>query len=98
MTLSPRTIRDGRAHRPGRPRVHVDVEEARRLRAAGHSFRDIAVRLGVGKTTVIRSLALPQDVNAVSDGPKPVQNTATSEVDDCPTCGRPRGAGSEVAR
>lgn len=31
----------------GRPRVMVDLERARELRAAGHSFRDIAAELGV---------------------------------------------------
>lgn len=41
----------------GRPRVHVDVEAARRLRAAGKTTKAIAATLGCGATTLRRALA-----------------------------------------
>jgi DNA invertase Pin-like site-specific DNA recombinase len=47
-------IRNARVNgrRVGRPRVEADLDEIRRLRAAGHSFRKIAVKVGIGEATV----------------------------------------------
>jgi DNA invertase Pin-like site-specific DNA recombinase len=47
-------IRNARVNgrRFGRPRVEADLDEIRRLRAAGHSFRKIAVKVGIGEATV----------------------------------------------
>lgn len=47
-TKSPRPI--------GRPRVHVNREEAVRLRQQGLSWREIAGKLGAGATTVRRAV------------------------------------------
>jgi DNA invertase Pin-like site-specific DNA recombinase len=40
----------------GRPRVHVDVERALKLRSAGKSLRETARLLGVGAATLHRAL------------------------------------------
>jgi DNA invertase Pin-like site-specific DNA recombinase len=40
----------------GRPRVHVDVERAVKLRASGKSLRETARMLGVGAATLHRAL------------------------------------------
>ena len=42
--------------RRGRPRVYVDLERAERLRASGHSCRQIARLLGLGYGTVWRAM------------------------------------------
>ena len=41
----------------GRPRVHVDVELARRMKAEGHKMSEIAKACGAGISTVRRELA-----------------------------------------
>jgi DNA invertase Pin-like site-specific DNA recombinase len=46
-----------RGRRLGRPRRHVDVDEARRLLASGQSQRAVAAHLGVGHGTLQRALA-----------------------------------------
>lgn len=45
-----------RGARVGRPRAQFDAEAARRMHAAGKSVREIARHLGIGATTVHRSL------------------------------------------
>ncbi len=47
-------IRNARANgkRFGRPRAKTDLDEIIRLRAAGHSFRKIAAKVGIGEATV----------------------------------------------
>lgn len=47
-----------RGKKLGRPRVSVDVREARRLRSAGFSIAKIAKRLGVGVGTLHRALVV----------------------------------------
>ena len=42
----------------GRPRARIDVAEAARLRAEGHSIRSIARKLKVGSSTLHRALAI----------------------------------------
>jgi DNA invertase Pin-like site-specific DNA recombinase len=51
-------LRNARAKgkRLGRPRVSVSAAKIQELRAAGLTLRDIAMRCGVSKTTVIRAL------------------------------------------
>jgi DNA invertase Pin-like site-specific DNA recombinase len=63
-------IRNARANgkRFGRPRVMTDLDEIRRLRAAGHSFRKIAMKVGIGEATVRERLkdqrGKPQEISA----------------------------------
>jgi DNA invertase Pin-like site-specific DNA recombinase len=40
----------------GRPRVHVDLDRARELRATGKSLRAVAKELGIGAATLHRAL------------------------------------------
>lgn len=44
------------ANKSGRPRVYVDVERARQLRARGLSYYNTAAELGVGVGTLHRAL------------------------------------------
>jgi DNA invertase Pin-like site-specific DNA recombinase len=50
-----------RGIRIGRPRVHVDLERAIKLRAAGKSLRETARILGVGAATLHRALGARHD-------------------------------------
>src|ERR1019366_1483490 len=50
--------RQGRTEHLGRPRIVVDRQKARQLRAEGHSVRDIAAELGVSPMTAQRILAV----------------------------------------
>ena len=62
-------IRNARANgkRFGRPRAKTDLDEIIRLRAAGHSFRKIAVKVGIGEATVRERLkdqrGKPQEIS-----------------------------------
>ncbi len=76
-----------RANRGGRPRVHLDLDEAHRLRADGYSYQQIAQRLGVGKTTVIRALTPAKGETVPSGGPEAVQNPARKYPPMCLMCG-----------
>jgi len=43
-------------NRGGRPRRQVDVEQVKRLRAQGHSWREIARQLRLGYGTVYKAV------------------------------------------
>jgi DNA invertase Pin-like site-specific DNA recombinase len=55
--------------RVGRPRVHVDVDSARRMRAAGKTTKAIAAALGCGATTLRRALAADARVREAQGEP-----------------------------
>ncbi len=46
-----------RGKRIGRPEISVDEGEIRRLRAGGHSLREIAVQVGISHTKVAQIIA-----------------------------------------
>jgi DNA invertase Pin-like site-specific DNA recombinase len=66
VTAGIRNARE-KGRRFGRPRVEADLDEIRRLRAAGHSFRKIAVKVGIGEATVRERLkdqrGKPQEIS-----------------------------------
>ena len=68
--------------------MRVDADEALLLREEeGLSYAQIAERLGVGKTTVMRALTRARDEAMRSGGPKPVQNPAARFPRLCLMCG-----------
>lgn len=46
-----------RGARPGRPRAHVDLDRARRLRSDGKTFKEVAGELGIGVATLHRAMS-----------------------------------------
>lgn len=50
-----------RGKRPGRPRVHVDLCTAKRLRGQGWSYKKIAKKLGIGQATLSRAFKADEE-------------------------------------
>lgn len=66
MTETP--LAEAGVNRGGRPRRQVDVEQVKRLRAQGHSWREIACQLGLGYGTIHRA------VRSTKSQPHVIQN------------------------